>query len=157
MKNWRAYFVLSFLLAVAAAMLTFQAPVSAQQGIGGPIARDMWVPSAFRFFFGDVTTSDIYLQKNGANVLGMSGAMGGLGTTANTTTSPAGPFDWGSVALSGGAATVTFSKPFTNAPICIATDATAANAVRVNPTATTLALTGTTTDTIDYACFGNPN
>src|SRR5436853_7654962 len=85
--------------------------VEAQQGIRGPISGDMWVPSAFRFIFGDIIAADdIYLQKNGVNNLGISGHLGGHSSTANTTTTPAGNWAWGTVALSGGTATVTFAK-----------------------------------------------
>lgn len=59
--------------------------------------------------------------------------------------------------LSGGTATVTFGTAFQVAPICTATDQTAANPVAAAPTATQLVLTGTTTDTIAWTCSGNPN
>lgn len=159
MKVNKRAVVFSVLLLLLTALTFYQKPTQAQQGLGGPIARDMWVPSAFRFFFGDVTSSDIYLQKNGANVLGISGTLGGLGSTANTTTAPAGPFNWGTVALSSNTATVTFTKPYNSAPICVATDQTTAQLVKAAPTATTVVLSDTVgaTDVIAYACFGNPN
>lgn len=59
--------------------------------------------------------------------------------------------------LAGGTGTVTFATAYTIAPICVATDTTAAAAVRVAPTTTTVVFTGTTTDVISYLCFANPN
>lgn len=123
----------------------------------GAFRGNTWVPSTFQMIFGDNATTDVSLQKNGSNVLGISGNVGGQGSTANTTTSPAAPFAWGTVSLSGGTTTVTFSKAFANAPVCIASDQTGANAVKSAPTATTDVLTGTTTDSIAWACFGNPH
>jgi hypothetical protein len=63
----------------------------------------------------------------------------------------------GSGTLSGGTLAVTFSNAFQAAPVCVANDTTAANAVKTATTTTTLTLTGTTTDTVAWACFGNPN
>lgn len=63
----------------------------------------------------------------------------------------------GTKVLSGGTGTITFTKQFQTVPICTATDQTAANPVKVAPTATQLVLTGTTTDTIAWRCDGNPN
>lgn len=66
----------------------------------------------------------------------------------------------GTIALSSGSATVTFSgnAAFTSSTsyACTANDTTAANAVRVNQTAgTSVTFVGTGTDTVQYACTGN--
>lgn len=62
----------------------------------------------------------------------------------------------GSSTLSGGAATVTFARAFAAAPICVATDTTAANAVRAHtPLTTGFSLAGTTTDVINWNCCGS--
>lgn len=56
------------------------------------------------------------------------------------------------VTLSGGAATKTLSQTYGTAPICVATDKTAANAVSAQPTTTTVVFAGTTTDVIQVYC-----
>lgn len=71
----------------------------------GAFRGSVYVPSVYSLIFGDNTSSDVYLAKNGSNVVGITGNIGGSGTTANTTTTPAGPYAWGSVALSSGTAT----------------------------------------------------
>lgn len=64
----------------------------------------------------------------------------------------------GTVALSGGTATVTFPTPYNSAPVCTANDTSAIATVRVQTTATTLTLAQSSgTDTIMYICVGNPN
>jgi hypothetical protein len=63
----------------------------------------------------------------------------------------------GVITLAAGTATLTFSNVFQVAPICVATDQTAANAVKTAPTASNVVFTGTTTDVIQYVCVGNPN
>jgi len=63
----------------------------------------------------------------------------------------------GSVALSGGAATVTFSPSFQSAPVCTASDTSGAHVVQASTTASGLSLTGTGTDVVAYICVGNPN
>jgi hypothetical protein len=66
----------------------------------------------------------------------------------------------GAATLASGAATVTFSGSgaFTSATsyICMATDTSAAAAVKANPVSgTSLSLAGTGTDVIAYQCVGN--
>lgn len=64
----------------------------------------------------------------------------------------------GTVALSGGTATVTFPTPYNSAPVCTANDTSAIATVRVQTTAAALTLTQSSgTDTIMYICAGNPN
>lgn len=58
----------------------------------------------------------------------------------------------GHVTLSGGTATYTFTRSYTVAPTCVASDTTAASAVKVATTTTTLTLTGSGTDTLSYIC-----
>ena len=149
-----------FLVLLIAAVLTIGVHVNAQQGLRGPTTGELWIPSVFDLRFGDVTTTDILLQRNGANVLGVTGAIGGAGAVANTTTTPAGPFNWGTVAMSSNTATVTFKVPYAVAPMCVATEVTGVFAVKIAPTSTTAVITNTgggATDTINWACFGNPN
>src|SRR5579883_526426 len=125
----------------------------------GAFRGDVYVPSVFNLWFGDNSSSDVALAKNGSNVVGISGNLGGKGATANTTTSPAGPFSWGTVALSSSTATVTFNKPFQNTPVCVVTDVTTPQLVKAAPTPTTVVITDTVgaTDTVQYICVGNPN
>lgn len=52
---------------------------------------------------------------------------------------------------------VTFHQAYAVAPVCVATDQTAAAAVKSVPTTTGVTLTGTGTDVIAYHCFANPN
>jgi hypothetical protein len=59
--------------------------------------------------------------------------------------------------LSGGTVTVTFPTAYSSTPVCIATDQTNADAVKAAPTASTLVLTGNSTDVIAWLCVGNPN
>jgi hypothetical protein len=60
----------------------------------------------------------------------------------------------GQLTLAGGTASYTFGQTYTSAPVCVATDTTAANAVKIAVTATALTITGTGTDVIDYLCIG---
>lgn len=128
----------------------------------GAFRGDVYVPSVFNLWFGDNTSSDVNLQKNGSSNIGVGGHLGGLGTTANTTASPAGAWAFGTVASSSSSATVTFAKPFAVAPVCVATDQTTANTVKSAPNSNgqTVVFTNsgsTDTDVIAYACFGNPD
>lgn len=141
---------------VAALVAMAQSP----NGVRGAFTGNIQLPSGYTFTFGTGTaTTDVSLTKNGSNVMGVSGNVGGAGAVANTTITPAGPFAWGTVALSSNTATVTFSKAFAVAPVCIATDQTTAQLVKAAPTATTVVLSDTVgaTDVIAYHCFGNPN
>jgi len=52
---------------------------------------------------------------------------------------------------------ITFTTPFANSPVCVATDTIAANSVRVVTTPTTATFTGTGTHVLNYVCVGNPN
>lgn len=60
----------------------------------------------------------------------------------------------GQLTLSSGSASYTFANTYTSAPICVATDTTAANAIQISVTTTTLTLTGTGTDVLNYICVG---
>lgn len=65
--------------------------------------------------------------------------------------------EYGTQALTTGAATVTFGTAFSAAPVCVCGDQanTAALVTRCNATTTVLTLAGTGSDTIGYHCFGN--
>jgi hypothetical protein len=61
-------------------------------------------------------------------------------------------------AASSGTMTYTFVNTWVAAPVCVASDQTTADALKVAVTTTTLTVTGaTTTDSIAYVCVGNPN
>jgi hypothetical protein len=82
---------------------------------------------------------------------------GSLGVSQHLNQGAANTFA-GSVALVGGAATVTFPTPYNSAPVCTANDSSAVATVKAQTTATALTLTQSGgTDTIMYICVGNPN
>ena len=58
----------------------------------------------------------------------------------------------GHITLVSGAGTYTFQKSYAVAPTCVATDSTTAAAVKVFSTTTTLTLSGTGTDVLNYIC-----
>jgi hypothetical protein len=60
----------------------------------------------------------------------------------------------GQLTLVAGTKSYSFANGYGTAPICVATDTTAANAVKVTTTTTTLTITGTSTDVISYICIG---
>lgn len=124
-----------------------------------------------------ITESGIQEYSGGGiplvNTLGSTvatiGNDGSYTTTAGTITAPSFSFSGtpnfktgtasntdvaGQLTLSAGTASYTFAGTYTSAPICTATDTTAANAVKVGVTTGALTLTGTTTDVIDYVCAG---
>lgn len=70
----------------------------------------------------------------------------GSGVTANSDVS-------GTITLVAGSGTFTFVTSHTNAPVCVATDTTSALPVKTATTNTTLTLTGTLTDAINYICM----
>lgn len=68
-------------------------------------------------------------------------ASGANGISANTVT------------LAAGTATWTFATAYSSAPVCTASDQTAANAVRVEaPSTTAVKVDGTTTDAVSIIC-----
>lgn len=147
-RHW--ILLLGFLLGAGAGLLHAQST---------SFSNDLYIRSVFRLIFGDASTSDIYLQKTAANVLGISGNIGGGGAVANTTVTPLGPFAWGTVTLAANTATVTFSKAFLSAPVCQVTDQTTPQLVKAAPTPTTVVITDTVgaTDVVAWFCVGNPN
>jgi hypothetical protein len=60
----------------------------------------------------------------------------------------------GQLTLSSGTATYTFAGTYTSAPICIATNTSAASALQVAVTTTALTVTGSGTDVVNYICHG---
>lgn len=59
----------------------------------------------------------------------------------------------GFITLSSGAGSYTFlNTSYAVAPVCTATDSTAANAVKASATATVLSVTGTSSDVLAYTC-----
>jgi len=58
----------------------------------------------------------------------------------------------GQVTLAAGSGSYSFTGTYSSAPICVAVDTTAANAVKVATTTSALTLTGTSTDVINYIC-----
>jgi hypothetical protein len=88
---------------------------------------------------------------------GGSSVYGSLAISQHLTQGSAGQFA-GTVALSGGTATVTFPTAFSSAPVCVATDQTAIAAIKIVPSATNVVITESSgTDTIAWICVGNPN
>jgi hypothetical protein len=63
----------------------------------------------------------------------------------------------GTKTLAAGSGTVTFTRAYASAPVCVATDTTAVAAVQAATSTTALTITGTGTDVIAYMCAGNPN
>jgi hypothetical protein len=64
----------------------------------------------------------------------------------------------GTVTLSSGTKTVTFVTAFTSTPVCVVSDETAVGAARVSAkSATSITISGGSTDIVDYICVGNPN
>lgn len=59
------------------------------------------------------------------------------------------------ITLSSGSAVWTYATAWSNTPVCQGTDQTAANAVKVVPTTTTVTVTGTASDVIAVTCWGN--
>jgi hypothetical protein len=68
------------------------------------------------------------------------------GTSANTDMA-------GFITLASGVGTLTFTGTYATAPVCTATDSTAANAVKASASTTVLSVAGTTTDVIAYTCI----
>lgn len=144
------------LVGACALALMAQSP----NGIRGAFTGNLQLPSPFTLTFGTgALANDVSIGKNGANVAGITGNLGGSGAVANTTITPAGPFAWGTVALSSNTATVTFAKPFAVTPSCQVTDQTTPQLVKAAPTATTVVITDTVgaSDVVAWVCFGNPN
>jgi len=64
----------------------------------------------------------------------------------------------GTTTMSTGTKTITFSEPYTNKPVCVASDETSIAAVQVTPSITTIILTTSgSSDVVDWVCKGNPN
>lgn len=63
----------------------------------------------------------------------------------------------GTVTLSAGSGTVTFGTAYNSAPVCVGVDQTNADAVKMVPSTTGIAVTGNATDVIAWQCTGNPN
>jgi hypothetical protein len=75
-----------------------------------------------------------------------------------TCTSSSGTFEIGCVAaMTAGSVTISFAKAFANTPICTASDRTAIHATQVQPSTSSVTVQGTSTDTIQVICVGNPN
>ena len=99
----------------------------------------------------DLTRAGEVRDSGGSNVYGS------LAVSQHLNQGAAGTFA-GTVALSGGTATVTFPTAFNSTPVCVANDQSAIATVRVQPSATQLVLTQSSgTDTINWICIGNPN
>lgn len=76
--------------------------------------------------------------------------IGVLGQSKSTT--------WaGTLSLSGGTGSFTFPYAYAQAPACLATDRSSANPVRCSTTTTTLSVTGSGSDIVNFVIIGNPN
>lgn len=103
--------------------------------------------------YGDIETSLNYVSPgvmsvgtatNNANGWMQSYAIGN-GASGNTDLR-------GTLTLASGTASYTFTKTYTQAPRCTATDTTAIEATQVTTSTTTLTVKGTGTDVLDYVC-----
>lgn len=65
--------------------------------------------------------------------------------------------NWSGTCTLGTSCVITFGTAYNSTPVCIGTDQTGANAVKSAPGTTGVTFTGTGTDVIAWACFGNPN
>lgn len=87
------------------------------------------------------------------------GFIGGNGTACTGTGTFTGPANSGQsqcqITLATGTATWTYASAWTTAPLCVGTDTTAANPVKITTTATTATVTGTSSDVINVICMGN--
>jgi hypothetical protein len=114
------------------------------------------------WFVNDSTTvGDLVVEADGGNgscYIDVNGDLlcdGALSANNITTGSGGSNTDLaGSCTLSGGTCSQTFSTSYVPAPICVATDTTAANAVQVSTTSTTLTINGTAGDGANYICIG---
>jgi lysophospholipase L1-like esterase len=90
----------------------------------------------------------------GQNILGtiVSAAINSIGSSQLATTSTGNSDTAGQITLASGTGSYTFANTHAGTPYCTASDTTSANAVKVAATATTLTLTGTTTDVLSYIC-----
>jgi hypothetical protein len=96
------------------------------------------------------------------NVLYFNGATGDQFGCINGTMSPIPAREWtgtasntdaaGFITLASGAGTYTFASTYLTGQVCVASDTTAANAVKASATTTVLTLAGTSTDVIAYQC-----
>jgi hypothetical protein len=80
-------------------------------------------------------------------------------SAANLSTGSGGPNTdlAGSCTISGGSCSQAFTLGYTLAPICVATDSTAVNAVRVVVSLTSVTINGTNGDVANYICVGRDN
>jgi hypothetical protein len=79
-----------------------------------------------------------------------SASPGFAGFSYQVTLSPV--TSYGSITMAGGTGSHTFATAYTVIPVCTATDATAANAVKVTATLTAVTVTGTGTDVVNWSC-----
>ncbi|MGH9702035.1 MAG: hypothetical protein ACRD4K_01570, partial [Candidatus Acidiferrales bacterium] len=64
----------------------------------------------------------------------------------------------GTVTLVSGSKVVTFTTAFASTPVCVVSDETAAGAAKVSAkSASSITISGGTTDVVSYICVGNPN
>jgi hypothetical protein len=149
------------LAACLVALFAFALMAQSPNGVHGAFTGNLQLPSPFTFTFGTgQLANDVSIGKNGANVLGHTGNIGGSGAVANTTITPAGPFAWGKVTFSAATTVVpVFAKAFAVAPVCIVTAEAGALTYTVTPTASQVTITGSSSSSnaVDYVCFGNPN
>jgi hypothetical protein len=107
-----------------------------------------------------VTTPLVIINGNLLND-GSGGAyISGHLNAMNTSISPAGNKDLAGTCTAAAATTcaVSFSVAFSSAPVCVATDITADTAVQMTTSTSGITITtsGSTSDTFNYICIGNP-
>lgn len=111
------------------------------------------ISSQFGFSWNAEVTAQTLLYARSQLIVGGGGAVTSSG--AGGTMAVVGPngISAGTVTLSSGAASHTFASAYSTAPVCSATDTTAANAVWVTSVTTTgFTINGTSTDTVSWIC-----
>jgi len=94
---------------------------------------------------------DIYVSGNafaGDLALPVGGHVGNTASNSDFT---------GTCTLGLNCANIPFNDNYASAPVCVATDTSAANAVQVTALANKVTFSGTAPDVIAYVCAGNPN
>jgi hypothetical protein len=98
-------------------------------------------------------TADLFqLQANNSTPLFRVRSDGGVVSNMYWTGNGGSSDMAGVISLSGGTGSHTFTGSYGVPPLCVASDATAANALKVSVTPTTLTVTGVGSDTVYYIC-----
>jgi hypothetical protein len=125
----------------------FEQCTSGDSGCGSPPGgRQGYAAPGSGLYMDNKGQMSVYTIPNYPNAISIGGHVSQI--TAGT---------WSGTCTLGTNCTITFSSAYASAPACIGTDQTAANPVKSSPATTGVTFTGTGTDVIAWACFGNPN